>query len=252
MIKLSVVIITYNEDKNIERCLQSIQEIADEVIVVDSFSTDKTKIICEQYQVDFSCHTFEGHIEQKNYALSLAQHQWVLSLDADEALSEAMSQFILDFKHQPDADGYSFNRLNNFCGQWIKHCGWYPDKKLRLFNKEKGHWGGTNPHDKVMMDKNAKIKHIEADILHYSFYSVEQHIDQINKFSTIKAKAAFNKNKRFYWFKLFVFPLFKFIRAYLIKLGFLDGFLGFIISYNTAYSEYLKWIKLRLLRKQNL
>ncbi|PIQ15560.1 MAG: glycosyl transferase, partial [Flavobacteriales bacterium CG18_big_fil_WC_8_21_14_2_50_32_9] len=125
--QLSVVIITYNEQRNIARCLDSVLPVADEIIVVDSFSTDDTEKICSQYNVKFLQHPFKGHIEQKNYALAQAQFDYVLSLDADEALSETLLQEIKNIKTHCEKDAYSFNRLTNFCGQWIKHCGWYPD-----------------------------------------------------------------------------------------------------------------------------
>jgi glycosyltransferase involved in cell wall biosynthesis len=145
LIKLSVVIITFNEEKNIERCLRSVADIAEEILVVDSFSVDRTEEICRKYGVKFVNHSFEGHIEQKNWALEQTRFNHVLSLDADEVVSEALKRSIQYIRENWKDDGYSFNRLTNYCGQWINHCGWYPDKKLRLFDKTKGRWGGVNP-----------------------------------------------------------------------------------------------------------
>ncbi|WP_338356856.1 glycosyltransferase family 2 protein [Yeosuana marina] len=144
MIKLSAVIITYNEEEHLEKCLRSLIDVADEIIVVDSFSTDKTPEICNSFNVTFHQHAFEGYIEQKNYAVSLAKHDYILSLDGDEALSETLKSSILKVKNNYQFDGYYCNRLNNYCGQWIKHSDWYPDRKLRLFKKESGEWKGTN------------------------------------------------------------------------------------------------------------
>ena len=141
-VKLSVVIITKNEDKNIGRCIESVQNIADEIVVIDSFSTDKTEEICKKHQVVFIKHAFEGHIEQKNFALTCAKYKHVLSLDADEALSEELQKSIVQAKADFSKDGYFLNRMTNYCGKWIKHSGWYPDRKLRLFDKTKGQWGG--------------------------------------------------------------------------------------------------------------
>ncbi|MTI29248.1 glycosyltransferase family 2 protein, partial [Cytophagales bacterium RKSG123] len=151
MKKISAVIITYNEEKNIQRCLESLKGVVDEIVVVDSLSTDNTKKICEKFDVHFIENPFEGHIEQKNYAMGCARNDYVLSLDADEALSPKLKESILKVKENWTADFYSFNRLNNYCGQWIRHSGWYPDKKIRLWDRRKGKWGGKNPHDNVVM-----------------------------------------------------------------------------------------------------
>ncbi|MBT8332765.1 MAG: glycosyltransferase family 2 protein, partial [Deltaproteobacteria bacterium] len=139
-VKISAVIITYNEERNIGRCLDSVREVADEIVVVDSYSTDKTKEICHSMNVKFLQHHFEGHIEQKNYAVSCASCGQVLSLDADEVLSEKLQQSILAAKQSWRFDGYSFNRLTNYWGKWNRHSGWYPDTKLRLWDRSKGRW----------------------------------------------------------------------------------------------------------------
>ncbi len=248
-IQLSVVIITFNEEKNIERCLTSVKPIADDVVVVDSFSTDKTKLICIENNARFVEHQFDGHIEQKNWALTQAKHQYVLSLDADEALTPELQEAILQVKNNWQYDGYSFNRLTNFCGTWIKHCGWYPDKKLRLWDITKGKWGGMNPHDKVIMDKGATTHHINKDILHYSFYTVEQHLKQIDYFTDISSKAAFEKGKKSNAFIIFYKSTFKFFRDYFLKQGFLDGYHGYVVCKNSAYAKKLKYSKLRDLIK---
>src|SRR3954465_7519353 len=148
MLPLSAVIITFNEEKNIARCLDSLIGIVDDVVVIDSFSTDKTEEICKSKGVRFIQHVFEGHIQQKNWAITQAKFPHILSLDADEALDETLKQSILLLKNNWQKDGYYMNRLTNYCGKWIRHCGWYPDKKLRLWDSRKGHWTGTNPHDK--------------------------------------------------------------------------------------------------------
>ena len=253
MQKISVVIITYNEEKNIERCLKSVQSIADEIVVVDSFSTDKTKEICNAYQVKFITHAFEGHIEQKNWAITQATYPHVLSLDADECPDEILTQSILAVKKNGQAaDAYSFNRCNNYCGTWIKHGAWYPDKKLRLWDSRKGHWTGENPHDRYeMFDANVKILHLKGDLLHYSYYSVTEHIAQGNKFSSIAAESSFQKDKKSNLISLIINPLWRFVRDYFFKLGFLDGRAGFIIAINTAHSTFLKYVKLYDLNKKN-
>lgn len=250
-IQLSVVIITFNEEKNIVRCLDSVIGIADDVVVVDSFSTDKTKEICMEKKVRFVEHQFDGHIEQKNWAITQAKHQYVLSLDADEALNEELQWEIKRIKNNWKADGYSFNRLTNFCGKWIKHCGWYPDKKLRLWDITKGKWGGDNPHDKVIMNEGTKTRHVNFDILHYSFYTVEQHLKQIDYFTDISSVAAFKKGKKSSGMTIFYKSTFKFFRDYILKLGFLDGYYGYVVCKNSAYAKRLKYSKLRTLNQNN-
>ena len=147
MTPISVVIITLNEEKNIGRCIVSVLDIADEIVVLDSLSTDKTKEICLNYPVKFFEQPFLGYIEQKNKALEFSTYPHVLSLDADEEISAELKKSIQKVKENGVGDGYYFNRLTNYCGKWIKHTDWYPDQKLRLFDKRKGQWSGTNPHD---------------------------------------------------------------------------------------------------------
>jgi len=249
MPKLSVVIITFNEERNIGRCIGSVREVADEIVVVDSFSTDRTREICENSGVKFIEHAFEGHIQQKNFAITQAKYPHQLSLDADEALSEELKAEILKIKVDWKSDGYRMNRLTNYCGKWIHHCGWYPDTKLRLYDSTKGAWGGVNPHDKFEMNPGSKVGFLKGDILHYSYYTVEEHIRQADKFSTIAAKELVSLGKTVTYFQIFVNPVAKFIRNYILRLGFLDGYFGFIICRIAAHETYLKYTKARQLRR---
>lgn len=252
MIKLSVVIITYNEEKNLARCLLSVKEVADEIVVLDSFSTDETRAICEKHNVRFFQHTFDGHIQQKNRAITYASNKHVLSLDADEALDTTLVKSILEVKKDFKKDGYYMNRLTNYCGHWVKHCGWYPDTKLRLWDSGKGQWTGINPHDKYELfagDKNTG--NLKGDILHYSYYTLEDHYKQVEYFTNIASKAYYQNGKKAPAFKLVINPVAKFIDHYILHLGFLDGKAGFLISKISAYATYLKYKKLRQLHHQN-
>jgi glycosyltransferase involved in cell wall biosynthesis len=251
MPKLSVVIITFNEERNIGRCLESVKDIADEIVVLDSFSTDKTREICESYGVKFIEHAFEGHIKQKNFAISQATYTHQLSLDADEALSEELKAEIRKVKDNWDADGFRMNRLSNYCGKWIRHSGWYPDTKLRLYNSGKGRWTGMDPHDKYELEQGSSIGKLKGDILHYTYYTIEEHILQANKFSSIAARELIEKGKPIYFFKIFLNPIAKFIRNYILHLGFLDGYYGFIICQITANETFLKYIKAWQMRRGN-
>ena len=252
MISLSVVIITYNEERNIERCLKSVTKVADEIVVLDSYSTDKTKEICEKYKVKFFAHKFDGHIQQKNRAITYASFPHVLSLDADEVLDEKLQEEILKIKANFNKQGYYMSRLTNYCGHWVRHCGWYPDKKLRLWDSSKGEWTGINPHDKYeLFEGDKKSGHLEGDILHYSYYTVADHYKQVDYFTTIAAKAYFEKKKSGAWYKLLINPVAKFIDHFFLKLGFLDGLAGYRISKISAYATWLKYYKLRALYKNN-
>lgn len=247
-IQVSAVIITFNEERNIARCIESLLPVADEIVVVDSFSKDKTKEICLSYGVTFLEHQFDGHIEQKNWAKDQAKFDYVLSLDADEALDATLQKEILKIKENTLFDGFSMNRLTNYCGKWIYHCGWYPDTKLRLWNKNLGAWGGDNPHDKFeLFDSKKAIQHLKGDILHYSYYTREDHYKQVAYFTTILAKAQHQKGKKSPFIVLIFSPLVKFIKDYFVKLGFLDGKAGFTISRISAYATFLKYHKLRKL-----
>lgn len=245
MKKLSVVIISYNEEKNIGRCLDSVADVADEILVVDSFSTDKTEEICKAKGVRFLQHAFLGHIEQKNYAASQALYDQVLSLDADEALSSKLSREIANIKKNWEADGYYMNRLTWYCGTWIRHCGWYPDKKLRLWNRKKGKWEGTNPHDRYELQNGSEIGFLKGAILHYSFYSIHEHVNQVNYFTNIASEALFKKGKSVTLLHLIVSPIFKFFRDYFLKAGFLDGYYGFVVCVISSYASFLKYAKLK-------
>lgn len=246
-VKISALIITYNEERNIGRCLDSLQGVADEIIVVDSFSQDTTQTIALSKGATFIEHAFPGHIEQKNYAISQAKYPHVLSLDADEALDEHLREAIKKVKDNWQYDGYYLNRLTNYCGKWIRHGLWYPDRKLRLWDSRKGAWGGQNPHDTYILEAGTKTDQLPGHLLHYSIYTFEEHLKQIRKFTDISSAAAFKNGKRSSLLKIIVSPTLKFVRAYIFKLGFLDGKEGWMIARWSAYATYLKYTKLKAL-----
>lgn len=251
MIKLSGVIITFNEEKNIEKCLKSLVNVVDEVVVVDSFSTDRTKNICLKYNVTFIEQHFLGYIEQKNFALTQATYDYVVSLDGDEALSKSLQQSILKLKSNWNYDAYYCNRFNNFCGQWIKHSDWYPNKKTRVFDRRSAQWKGINPHDSILLnDENKKIGTLKGDILHWTYQTYSEFNLKTEHFSSISAEAYFKLNKKAPIFKIIFNPTWAFFKAYFLRLGFLDGLNGFIICVQTANITFLKYTKLRELIKQ--
>lgn len=246
MRQLSVVVITYNEERNLARCLASVQGVADDVVVVDSFSTDGTEAIARAHGARFVQHAFAGHIEQKNWAITQARHPFILSLDADEALDDRLRAAVAAAK-SGTADGYTMNRLTNYCGAWIRHGGWYPDVKLRLWDSTKGRWTGINPHDRYELQPGARIEHLPGDILHYSYYSRADHYRQVEYFTTIAARALKEKGRRASLVKRWLAPVAKFVGAYFLQLGVLDGGPGFTIARISAYATWLKYEKLRKL-----
>lgn len=249
-VKMSATIITYNEERNIARCIESLLPVVDEVVIVDSYSTDKTQYICEQYPVRFIQHTFEGHIQQKNVALDLATHNHIVSLDADEALSKELQTAIQRVKRDFNKSGYIVKRYNNYCGQWINHTDWSRDKKLRVFDKTKARWGGVNPHDKVQMSDGATVGSLKGEILHWVHATHEEHRQKTEKFSTIASKEYYKRGRKASILDLIIKPTWIFIRSYIIRMGFLDGRNGFILCTFSAKTTYLKYCKLRRLRLQ--
>lgn len=250
-VKISVVIITFNEQENIEDCLKSVLEVADEIVVVDSFSTDQTRTICERYPVRFIQNAFAGHIQQKNFALQQATHNVVLSLDADERLDARLKGEVLALKSNFAVDGYRVNRLNNYCGKFVHYGEWNPDWKIRLWDRRKGQWGGENPHDKVIMHEGSATRKLKGRLRHFTYRNPTDHFLQMHKFSEIAANEAFKKGKRTnFVVHQVLYPYFIFIKVYFLKLGFLDGATGFILAVHAAYYRFLKYTKLRYLNSK--
>lgn len=244
--EISAVIITYNEERNIGRCLQSLAGIADEIIVVDSFSTDATESVAKKYPVRWEQHAFDGFWQQKNRANGLATHDWILSLDADEALSEPLRTALIHLKkNRVESDGqpgaYSLNRLTNYCGQWIHHSGWYPDRKTRLFDRRKARWGAQNPHERLLTDKDVQTAHIQGDLLHYSYYTVSEHLERSRKYADMAVAHQLAQGRAGAWWRVLVHPAAKFLRNYFLKGGFLDGKAGFTICRIAALETYWKY-----------
>jgi glycosyltransferase involved in cell wall biosynthesis len=240
--QISVTIITFNEASNIQRCLQSVASVADEIIVLDSYSTDQTVEIARQSGATVISQKFLGHIEQKNLAISNAQFDYILSLDADEALDKQLASEILAIKKTgKPAKAYWLNRYNNYCGQWIKFGAWRSDKKIRLFNKHFGTWGGINPHDRIVLSESVQPETLKGNLLHWSYNNIAEHQNKVNKYAEIAALAYQKTGKKSSAFKIVMSPVFRFVRDYFFKLGLLDGKNGLIIAALTAKEVYLKY-----------
>lgn len=248
MHKLSVVIITYNEERNIARCLSSVKEIADEIIVVDSGSTDKTEDICKSFNVNFIPEPWRGYSAQKNFANEQASNDWIFSIDADEELSDELIQSIKEVKNKEAIAYFKINRLTNYCGRWIKHGGWYPDVKLRFFDRRTSKWEG-NIHEVLTIEKDISALLLKGDCHHYTYYSKEEHLAQAKKFSDLAAQDLFAKGKKVCLLRPLLSAIAKFISQFYFRFGFLDGYAGFQIADISAKAAYWKYSKVRQLNK---
>jgi glycosyltransferase involved in cell wall biosynthesis len=244
-VNISAAIITFNESLNIERCIQSLRNVADEIVIVDSGSTDKTVDIAKALGARVIAHTFEGHIEQKNFAISQCASPYVLSLDADEVLTNELQESIKQIKFNWKYDGYYLNRCTNYCGRWIKHGSWYPDWKLRLWDSRKGAWGGQNPHDKFNMQAGATKSYLKGDLLHYSYPNISGHLLQMDKFTDIAAGQLFSKGKKATFTDLHIKPWFHFIKDYYLQRGFMDGWQGYTVARLSAMERVVRYSKLK-------
>lgn len=250
---ISGVVIAYNEMERIAKCVRSLQRVCDEVIVVDSNSTDDTVAVCMQLGCRVFQQTFLGHIEQKNIAQDKAEYSWVLSLDADEILSDSLIEWLMDFRNRSldleDNSGspvaWGFNRLNHLGGKPIRGCGWYPDQKIRLWRKGLAQWGGTNPHDKIVVksDYNERIGYCHCEILHYTYANYQAVEIQARKFGRIGGLALRGQqvSRLHLWFKLLSSPWVRWIKNYLLKGGFKYGKDGWVICYWQMHETFSKY-----------
>ncbi len=248
---ISALIITYNAGATLERCLKSLEGIVDEIVVVDSFSTDNTREICEKFGAGFIQNKFTGFMDQRNFALQFASHQYALTLDADEVLSDGLRKSLLKVKENPEADAYYINRLNNFCGQWIHHSGLYPDKHIRLYNIGMGKWGPNNVHETFMPVPEAKIAHLKGDILHYACSTVKEYTDRVDSYTERYAREYHKAGKKVSFLAPAIHGGWRFFLTYVLRLGFLDGKNGFIVCKIGAGSSYRKYLRLRQLNRES-
>ncbi|MDH5510423.1 MAG: glycosyltransferase family 2 protein [Nitrospinota bacterium] len=242
LVKLSAVVVCLNEEEKIADCLDSLSFVGD-IVVVDSGSTDRTLEICRAKGARVFHNEWKGYIEQKNFALGKVDSEWVLSLDADERISASLRDEILVELIDPSADGYLIPRLAYYVNRWIYRCGWFPDRKMRLFRRGMGRWIGENPHDRVSVGKG-KVAKMDGIIYHLSFEDIAAHVRTLNDFSTIGAQERLKKGKRSGMVSVITRPLFTFVKMYFIRLGFLEGAPGFIVSALSAYHVFSKYWKI--------
>lgn len=242
--KISATIITFNEEHNIARAIKSLT-FADEVIVVDSESTDRTVEIARQLTDRVFVRSWPGYSAQKNFAAEQSTSNWIFSLDADEEISEALAREILRLKGSSEISvgGFRMPRRTFYLGRWIRHSGWYPDYKVRLYDRTRGRWVGDYVHEALVVD--GPIKVLKGDILHYTVRDAAEHHSRLQRYTSLAAQQAYAEGKQASVGSIFLAPLAAFIRSYLLKLGFLDGVQGLIIAQFAAHYAFLKTIKLR-------
>lgn len=240
-IRISAAIITYNEERNIARVIESLR-CCDEILVLDSGSNDRTVEIAAKLGARVVEASWHGYAAQKNIAAQLAAHDWVLALDADESLSEALEAEIWQIKKSgPQFDGYTMPRLAQYLGRWILHGGWYPDRKVRLFDRRKAKWVGQYVHESVHVE--GKIGHLESNILHFTCSSLSEHLKSMDRYTTLAAEGLVAQGAKITLGKILFDPPWTFFRSYVLQRGFLDGVEGLAIAYMAAFYNFVKYTK---------
>jgi len=242
---LSVAIVAYNEENNLHRCLSSCSDLASEIILVDAYSTDRTVEVAESFGVKVTKQRWLGHRDQKNVALRLCTQPWVLALDCDEAVSPELRQAILAFFAGPDFGRYQgaeMARKVYFMGRWITHGDWYPDRKIRLFLRERAYWGGSPEHDRIIL--KGVCKRLHGDLFHYSFRDSDHLINKMMHYSDVFLLRQKEQNKSWSLISNLARPAWRFARAYILRFGFLDGFPGLWIAVATSFSAFVRYSRL--------
>ncbi len=241
--KISATIIACNEERNIARAIESLR-CTDEILVLDSGSTDRTVEIAQKLGARVIDSPWPGYAKQKNLAAAKAEHDWIFSLDADEALSEALEAEIWQLKKNgPEFDGYTMPRMAQYLGRWILHSGWYPDRKVRLYDRRKATWVGEFVHESVQV--NGTVGHLKSNLLHHTCESLSEHLRTLDRYTTLAAQEIVSQRQPVGWHNLLFEPAWTFLRTYLLQGGFLDGFEGLAIAYMAGVYSFLKYAKAR-------
>jgi glycosyltransferase involved in cell wall biosynthesis len=241
--RISATIIACNEERNIARAIESLR-CCDEILVVDSGSTDRTVEIAEKLGARVIESPWPGYAKQKNLAAEKACYDWIFSLDADEALSEALEAEIWQLKKNgPGCDAYTMPRMAQYLGRWILHSGWYPDRKVRLYDRRKARWVGEFVHESVLVE--GSIGHLKSNLLHHTCQSMAEHVKSMDRYTTLAAQELVARRHAVGFANLMFEPVWTFLRTYLIQAGFLDGFEGLTIAYMAAMYTFLKYAKAR-------
>lgn len=241
--KITATIITRDEERNIARAIESLR-CCDEILIVDSGSTDRTTELAEKLGARVVEAGWRGYAGQKNWAAEQAANDWILSLDADEALSEALEAEIWNLKKTgPRFDAYTMPRLARYLGRWVLHSGWYPDRKIRLYDRGKARWVGDFVHESVMSE--GRVGHLEANILHFTCESLAENVKTMDRYTTLAAQELAARRVQVPLWRVMAAPVWTFVKTYVVERGFLDGFEGLVISYMAAFYTLLKYAKAR-------
>jgi glycosyltransferase involved in cell wall biosynthesis len=247
--EISAVIITYNEERRLEDALKSLAGIVSEIVVVDCSSADETVKIARRFTDRVFERAWTNFADQKNFANEKAAGPWIFSLDADERVSPELRQELIALRAaEPDMDAYLIPRRVFYLGRWIRHSGWYPDRKIRLFRKTRAHWEGEYVHESLVVE--GRTGKLRGAIHHFTYRNIHDHLARINTFSDLGAQKLYAQKKKARWYHLMCLPFFRFVRAYVWKRGFLDGFPGMVISVLTAYAVFIRYAKLREIWKK--
>jgi glycosyltransferase involved in cell wall biosynthesis len=244
---ISVVLITRNEAHNIVRCLRSVKGLCSDVVVVDAESTDDTVALATAEGARVVVRAWTDYSDQKNFANALALHPWILSLDADEELSATLRSAIERVCRTGLSGAYRVKRLTNYCGTWVRHGGWYPDSKVRLFHRDQARWEGSHVHETLALNAGTNMHELEGDLLHYSYPTLASHYERIERYSTLHARKLFAAGRKVTLIKRWASPVAKFIQGYFLQLGLLDGAAGWHIARLSARAVHLKYAKLKAL-----
>lgn len=242
--EISVVIITYNEEKRLETALKSVAGIASEIIVVDRFSEDETVKIARKYTDRVFKREWTNFADQKNFGNSKTRNTWILSLDADERISPELHEEIMQLKSgEPDCAAFSMPRQTFYLGRWIRHAGWYPDRKTRLFHRDKARWQGEYVHEALAVD--GETRRLKGALHHFTYADIHDHLKRLNIYSDLGAQKLYAQKKKCRWYHLAFLPFLIFLKSYLWRAGFLDGFAGLVISGLHGYSIFIRYAKLK-------
>lgn len=244
--KISAVIITYNEEKRLEAALKSLKDVVEEIIVVDRYSEDDTVKLARKFTDRVFLRKWTNFSDQKNYGNTKAEFPWILSLDADERLSPELREEIIKLKEQeqdPGCSGFEIPRRVFYLSRWVRHTVWNPDTRIRLFRRDKARWEGEYVQEDLVVE--GEVKKLKGPLYHFTYRNIADHLSRMNTFSDLGAQKLYAKNKRCRWYHLAFLPFFRFVKSYIFKVGFLDGFAGFVISVLDGYACFVTYAKLK-------